>query len=574
MKIILLVGLLFLFIGRINAQFILSDDEERTTFLNTPSSLSLSTDETLSLSINNLADSRSRLTPFLWGVNYKGGSADDDSFLFKDGDFVISSELSAFVGFSFRMDKGRKVLMEMIKKQKEADPFIDLAEDYNTIYDSFIKSVVWDNEKTKLFNFRFLNTTSVKKKISDKYTHFNKENANSFLSEPQIAFNTINEVDYKYANNFGAYREDLSVNLGLNLKQTEINKIRKDFLVKVGDVDFTKNEAAQEVYELFMAIELPLYENKTKLNTLASYFEIDVKNKVATNITSYQEMKIIQTKELNDYEYFDFFLGVGFTYDEVDMIKKDFYNKVVKKKIENANNRKLNSDSNTQRILKIQKLEQSSGGIIRGTVFLRSGLFGSEFSRIDTVFSSLMTVDSLVFKNEKFKGLSYEFGYNISFSGKHIIGISFMYDRSNNFNDLTESNYSVTHIDTISGNRYHSEQVKSAYSGNYIDQRRQVFSIDYAYLIKLKTSEEGASLLTINPYFRHYWNNSEYLANESTVGLGINFYKKSDKFLFGFFIQKNDMFDNNTKENEKFEDTINSGIRIAYSFNKLSSFIN
>jgi hypothetical protein len=574
MRIIFLLGFLFFMINSLSAQFILSDDEERTTFLNTPSSLSLSTDEKFSLSVNNIVDARSKLTSFLWGVNYKGGIADDESFIFKEGDFVFSSEANAFVGLSFRLDRGSKYLNIMIDEQKESTSYKDLAQKYNSIYNSFIKSVVWDSKSLRNFNQRFLGKSTVKKNKSGNYMPFDEENAVTFISDPiQIFFRKVEELDYNSQNNFGDYRKHLSTSKKLKLSQTKINIIRNEFLVKVHKIDLSKSKAGDDIFELFKPIIKVFSKDQAKLNELIKYFEIDVKNKTVKDIANYKNMKTKNINELNDDIYFDYFLNTGFSYDDVLRLRDKFYHKVVESKLDDIKIKSKLSDSNLQQQLKIEKLEKNTG-IIRGTAFFRSGIFGNEFRRIDTTVSSSMLKDSMVFIDEKYKGDFFELGFNMSFSGKHFIGISYKWDVSNNFDDLSKKTFSVLKTDTISGIPYRSEKTKTAYSGNYFDQRRQVFSLDYAYLINLNESKDSPILITFNPYFRQYFNKSDNLENEATFGLGINFYKKNNKFLFGLFIQKNDVFNKNVKEDEKFNDTINFGLRAAYSFSQLSSFVN
>ncbi len=559
----------FLLVSSVKAQFILGDDQNRTTFLNTPSSLTFdAADDKLSFNVNNLVDAKSNVDAPLWGLNYKGGSNNSESFLWQGGKFVFGSEVNGFLGFTWRMDKAAPYLRSLVNSAINEDELLKY--DYLKIIKSFKKKMKWKQNKVSQFEAEFFGSAVVKPIEDRAFENFSNINA----KEVQVVSFVNSNIDPS------PYRTYLAEVSAMKMKHVKITAIHDKFLRPL--YSEIKNlsddsEIKKKVLAAWKWVETT-YAGDAKLDQLRTYFSIakNGANLDVTNLKSYKAMDLEKvphlwmfSKPLYEEEIYDTFIGKGFSHSEVKAIVRFVYDMVAAKE---ANSLLATRASNlrTRIQLKIRDRERDKG-VTRGTAFVRGGLFGSNFNRIDTLAGTL-AADSLAFSEIKFRGEYFEIGVNITHRGKLYFGASYTWEQSDNFKSQKETEFSFVRNDTIGGNAFATQEKKSAFVGHYIEQGRRIFSFDASYIIDSDPLSDSSNLIAPHFYIRHNVNKSEFLENATTVGVGLNFYKKNTKFLFGLFIQKNDFFDLTEGEDEKWKDTLDFGLRAAYSIPNLSAF--
>lgn len=548
-------------------QFILGDAEGRSTFLYSPSAISIDVaDNKLKLDLNNLVSARSKVASFIWGTSFSGGSNNNESFLFQGGKFVFGSKINAFIGYTTQIGKPGRIRRQMEKVTK--DDGLDVIDKYNILYNEFIQSVGWTEKKWEEFNYKFFNVYHIDR-VGLIYSPINVTNSESFLAKPkQVNLKSIVIADFKKQYTGNRMRKFLSQEL--KLKYSQINEIQTVYLQKVAEqvLDFTNEAADLEIFKVFEPLIKKMEKEPKKLLGLLRYFELDVSKKKA-NRKSYASKIQIEVLSGDD-NYMDVLISKGFSHEDLLRIEELFYLPLLKIKQKNLIEqgditRSRRSKSDNARVLEYQY------GVWKSTYYIRSGLFGSKFTRLEPLMSTNSAVpDSLAFKSEKFNGDFLEIGLNLTGKGRHYWGVSYTWEKSNTFALLEEGEYAITRVSTIGGQPFQTTESRTAFAGDYITQERKVFSVDYARLIDLSPkSPKDGNILGINPYFRHVNNTSNLIKNESIVGLGFNFYKKDSKFLFGLFLQKNDAFNDNRMKGEVFRDTLDFGFRAAYAFSKI-----
>ena len=198
----------------------------------------------------------------------------------------------------------------------------------------------------------------------------------------------------------------------------------------------------------------------------------------------------------------------------------------------------------------------------RITFFLNGGLSGHNFKMINTMDLGLIT------KKMEFRGGHFGVGANIRLRGKHYIGLLYNVEWIDNFSDLDKNTYFLSKKDTIEGSIYDSKTEMIAYSGDYVKYQKHTLGIDFVN----QFSFSDFSKIALNlPYVRYNsYSGLEDSANTLDIGISANFYKAKGRFLFGLFVELEDLTNENNSDRKELN-RLTAGFRLNYAlFTQLS----
>jgi hypothetical protein len=146
------------------------------------------------------------------------------------------------------------------------------------------------------------------------------------------------------------------------------------------------------------------------------------------------------------------------------------------------------------------------------------------------------------------------FGIGVNFQrGILKFGLTYDYFSTNNFKMLNKGEYTFRNTVTSGGQSLIQEKKITAYSGKYGEVEVNRLSFDLTAAFKL--DKEANNHLLVNPYFRgnFFSRDTSLLLNTMNIGAGFYLFKKTGKFLGGFYFELPDV-ENNIEKKKKEED--------------------
>ena len=205
--------------------------------------------------------------------------------------------------------------------------------------------------------------------------------------------------------------------------------------------------------------------------------------------------------------------------------------------------------------------------------YFRGGFNGTSF-KYDLANDSTSISDRII--NRNFQGTRFELGYTHQFKTRNFLGLNISKNYTDNSSSLTSTTFKSKTIDTsVSPNLEISSEV-TALSGKYDKFDRYEISVDYVRMLPLKYSGESKKsaevYLNVNPYFRHrFYSNAETFKPNTSFGLGcFVFNVKKNSVGGGFFVQANDIFNNNRDEVVEFSKQISIGLVFKYAIDSFN----
>jgi hypothetical protein len=281
--------------------------------------------------------------------------------------------------------------------------------------------------------------------------------------------------------------------------------------------------------------------------------------------TSAEDVTFLQTRplksdqsDLEDTSYRVFLKAMNFTEAEMNIVR-DFFIKA--HSYVDATYGQFASDNAAKRA-SLGELRDSylriKGGR-RNTFFIRGGINGKQFDLLDTLEDT-----SVAFAERTFRGGFFEVGFNRFINGRCYLGISFLRDWIDNLGALSEQEFSIAKADSIGDDQYEYKQTKKAFIGDYVKSVQNTIYLDGAYLFPF----QDQSTLALSPYFRINMPGGKSAVNSTDFGTSVNWYKNNHKFMFGVFVEFEDLADD-YETGKSFLTRPGFGFRTNYSFNTL-----
>jgi|SRR5690606_16901898 len=179
----------------------------------------------------------------------------------------------------------------------------------------------------------------------------------------------------------------------------------------------------------------------------------------------------------------------------------------------------------------------------QATFFGFGGIRASEFKYFKGIDSTNL---SSSFSDQYFRGGHIGLGANFQY-GRFMVGLTYSYLKTDNFNLLSKSDFTLRTNTTINNQTISQEKKIVGYSGSYGSVEVNEFLFDFMWREKLDV--DGKNNILINPYIRSqlFSRNSELLPNSTNIGTGFYFFQQSGKFLGGIYIELPDVNQNYEK---------------------------
>ncbi|UCH97528.1 MAG: hypothetical protein JSV88_11935 [Candidatus Aminicenantes bacterium] len=171
------------------------------------------------------------------------------------------------------------------------------------------------------------------------------------------------------------------------------------------------------------------------------------------------------------------------------------------------------------------------------------------------------------FEDKYFNGGFVNFGFNLQMKGDWLLGISFGYEKTNNFNILSKSKkeYTLEATQTSQEQKLTSEKKITAYSGNYEEYKRLSANGDVIYFVELGKNNLAFNLF----YFRWKLPQKSTYPNTLDIGIGGSFFSRTGKFLGGVYLEAPDVTNENKDHRELFN-RLTFGIVVKFAFAPVS----
>jgi hypothetical protein len=178
----------------------------------------------------------------------------------------------------------------------------------------------------------------------------------------------------------------------------------------------------------------------------------------------------------------------------------------------------------------------------RFTFFGYGGISSIGFKLFNQLDSSNL---SKSFSNISDQGGNIGIGFNFQYNNCWF-GVTYSYESSNNFSELTKKDYTLRTTNTIGSQSLIQETKITGYAGKYGKVELNNFNFDFVYDWGL--DDKGNQIL-INPYMRAsiFSRDTSLLLNKTNLGSGFYFFQKDSKFLGGFYIELPDVNNNGEK---------------------------
>lgn len=178
-------------------------------------------------------------------------------------------------------------------------------------------------------------------------------------------------------------------------------------------------------------------------------------------------------------------------------------------------------------------------------VFGFGSINASEFKRF-TAFNE--TDFNKSFSDEYFRGGSGGIGVNAQW-GNILLGLTYNYSATNNFNLLTKKEYTIRNTQTSGSQNVIEEKKVTAYTGTYGEVQINEFNADV--VVNFSLDKQSTNHVLVNPYFRAkcFSRDKTLLPDTMNVGCGFYFFKNDGKFMGGFYTELPDI--NNKLEKAK-----------------------
>lgn len=204
----------------------------------------------------------------------------------------------------------------------------------------------------------------------------------------------------------------------------------------------------------------------------------------------------------------------------------------------------------------------------RHIFYFRGGFNGTSF-KYDLANEATTISERIV--NRNFQGTRFEIGYTHQFKTRNFIGLNVSKDYTDNSSVLTSSKFSFKTVDNSVEPNLEITMEATALSGPYEKFDQYQISADYVRMLPLKYSNESDNIaevyLNVIPYFRHrFYSNSTSLSPNTSVGVGCFVFNINKNSIGGgFFVQANDLFNNNRDTPLEFSKQINIGLVFKYA---------
>ncbi|MBB6498691.1 hypothetical protein [Pedobacter cryoconitis] len=234
------------------------------------------------------------------------------------------------------------------------------------------------------------------------------------------------------------------------------------------------------------------------------------------------------------------------------------------KEIEDANPDKNETSINAIRQLNSQIQENRNTRHSRSlTTYINAGLNADNFRLYKNPEAPSL---SARFEKVNFRGGFADFGLNYEYTPRWTFGIALGYERYNNLDSLSNTNYTLTSSTTVNTTQLTTESKFSAYQGTYIAYNRLNLKTDILYFARVS---EDYRLVWNTLYTRLVLPLQEKQIHQVfQTGTAVNFYKSEGKFAGGLYLQSNDLF-NNLRSTDKFHERLSFGIVAKYSFSSI-----
>ncbi|HEY4288031.1 MAG TPA: hypothetical protein VGN00_13090 [Puia sp.] len=178
----------------------------------------------------------------------------------------------------------------------------------------------------------------------------------------------------------------------------------------------------------------------------------------------------------------------------------------------------------------------------RFTIFGFGGISAIGFKLFNKLDTSNL---SKSFSNINDRGGNIGIGFNFQYNNCWF-GVSYSYESSNNFEELTKKDYTLRTTNTVGSQSLIQETKITGYAGKYGKVELNNFNVDFVYDWGL--DDKGNQIL-INPYLRAsiFSRDTSLLLNKTNLGAGFYFFQKDSKFLGGFYIELPDVTNNGEK---------------------------
>lgn len=182
-------------------------------------------------------------------------------------------------------------------------------------------------------------------------------------------------------------------------------------------------------------------------------------------------------------------------------------------------------------------------------LFVYGGIDAMSFKRFDS-FSVANLSGSFSDIDDRGGHLGLGVNYQI---GVIKIGLTYDYFSTNNFGMLNKGEYTFRNTVSSGGQSLIQEKKVTAYSGKYGEVEINRLSFDLTAAFKL--DKEANNHLLVNPYFRgnFFSRDTSLMLNTINIGTGFYLFKKTGKFMGGFYFELPDL-NNNIEKKKKEED--------------------
>jgi len=236
------------------------------------------------------------------------------------------------------------------------------------------------------------------------------------------------------------------------------------------------------------------------------------------------------------------------------------------REIEDANPDKNETSLNAIRQLNKQIQENRNTRHSRSlTAYINTGLHADNFRLYKNPEASAL---SGRFEKVNFRGGFADFGLNYEYAPRWTLGIALGYERYNNLDSLSSTNYTLTNSTTVNSAQLITESKFSAYQGAYTAYNRINLKTDILYFARVSDD------------YRLVWNTlytrlvlplqQKQIHQVFQTGTAVNFYKSEGKFAGGLYLQSNDLF-NSLQSTDQFHERLSFGIVAKYSFSSIIS---
>lgn len=495
---------------------------------------------------------------FIYGIDLKGSSSDGITQLVNNEQLITSSTISGLIGLRWH----KRSYIE----DKELDEYI--TKSYNYTDESSDEEVKLIADIEKGIN-ELLEEKIIDKDKKDDLLHFRG------MKSKEDKIESLNDKISSITNQRGFIdkaREIKSLNDRITILKEMLIRISdiQSYIIKY-DVIAAVNTDHKSDDKINVALD-SLYKNTNRFNDDLENklikplnLEIDLKELKTTGTWKNAKTKIDDALEFTKYNSYKL-KGEPATYSEKTLIEAyETYKSFLEKK-------KIKFDN-------LQIAKGNTYTIQRNLVYFKAGFLASSF-KYDLANDSTSIGDR--FESKNFQGYRLELGYTRQFQRYNFLGLNLAMNRTSNAEELTSTTYKFEKTDTsITPNITTGTEFK-ALSGSFDTFFKYGVSFDYVRLIPFHDSNASQAeikasklLLSVNPYIRHsFYNNSETLQPNTSVGLGLySFNKENGSIAGGLFVQADDLFNKNREQAVNFTKQIFVGIvfKIAIkSFNPVS----